>query len=424
MLLALGLSHQDAPVAVRECLAVTTERLPAALELLRGEVREGVVVSTCNRTEIYAVVGHRQTGRRSVDRFLAELSGMPLETISPYLHERWEEDAARHLFRVAAGLDSMIVGEPQVLGQVRDACEVAAAVRAAGPVLQRLFNQAIVAGKRARTETAIARNAVSLSYAAVEQAGRALGRLRGTTALLVGTGKMGELAALSLRDKGIERVLVANRTNDRAQALVERLGGEPWPFPHLGQALTLADVVISSTAAPGYVVTREMAGAAMAARTDRPLVLVDIAVPRDVEPAVGELPGVHLFNVDDLQAVCQANLEQRRAEAVRVEELVEAELGKFVAWWHAREVAPTIGALVQKAEQIRQQELDRLLPRMSGLSDRELNTVNALTVAIVNKLLHEPIVRLKEPGGEFDPRHYAHAVRELFNLPGDPVSAD
>ncbi|MCC7103511.1 MAG: glutamyl-tRNA reductase [Chloroflexi bacterium] len=420
MLLQLGLSHQDAPVAVRERLAVSEERLSDALQSLRGEIKEGVILSTCNRTEIYALVGHRLTGRRALDRFLGELTGMRADEFSPHLHERWQDDAIRHLFRVAAGLDSMIVGEAQILGQVRLASDAAATAGAAGPVLQRLFNRAVVVGKRARTETSISRHAVSLSYAAIEQAGRVLGTLRGTTALLVGAGKMGELAAMSLRNKGVERVLVANRTDARAQSLVQRLGGESWPFERLASALEAADLVISSTSAAHYVVTASMVEDALRERPERPLALVDIAVPRDVEPAVADLQNVHLFNIDDLRSVCESNLEQRRIEALKVEQFVEVELDRFADWLHARDVAPTIGELVNKAERIRQQELERSLVKLNGLSERDLNTVNALTTAIVNKLLHDPIVRLKQRHEQVHSRHYSHAVRELFALPPEP----
>ena len=418
-LLSLGLSHEDAPIGVRERLAVTTEGLSDALVLLGREVNEGVILSTCNRTEIYAVVDHRQSGERAVDRFLLGLSDMPIDEIGPYLRERWQEDAARHLFRVAAGLESMVVGEAQILGQVRSAVETAATAGTAGPILQRLFNQALVVGKRARSETAIARNAVSLSSAAVEQARRVLGSLKGTTVLLVGAGKMSELAALTLRDKGVRRVLVANRTVTRADGLVEKLGGESVPFDRLAESLQTADIVISSTTAPGYVITAASARAALAQRGSRPIALVDIAVPRDIEPTVAELAGVHLSNVDDLRAVCETNLEQRRAETDKVDAFVEAELKRFIAWRRARDVTPTISALVNKAEHIRRREIKRALSRMNGLSERDLNAVNALSVAIVNKLLHDPIVTLKERSAGLDSRHYTHAVRELFNLPDE-----
>jgi glutamyl-tRNA reductase len=251
----------------------------------------------------------------------------------------------------------------------------------------------------------------------VDLARQSFGSLERRVALVIGAGKMGELAARSLIDRGVGRVLVMNRTTARAEALVARLGGEAWPLADLDAALALADVVISSTAAEEYLVTSRRLAPLLVSRPERPLLLVDIAVPRDVEPTVGALEGVSLFNVDDLRAVCSSNLEARRREAARIEVIIEQELDRYVQWWQAREVAPTIQQLVSRAETIRKDELSRALGRLGDLSERDANTLNALTVAIVNKLLHAPIVRLKERSAGMDGRHYLHAMRELFDLP-------
>jgi glutamyl-tRNA reductase len=415
-ILAVGLSYQQAPIELRERLALSGAKLLSALERLGSYVPEGVILSTCNRTEIYAAVGHRSSGLRTVTRFLAEIGEVDEADLAVHLVGHWQELAVRHLFRVAAGLDSMILGEGQILAQVREAYDAAGQVRPLGPLLSRLFDRALLVGKRARTETAIARSAVSVSQAAVELATEKLGRLAGSTVAVVGTGKMGALTARALRHRGAERVLLLNRTLERARRLVDELGAEAWPLDRLTEALRLADVVISSTGSPDHIITRELLHPLVNARPRRPLVVVDIAVPRDVEPAAAELPGVHLFNVDHLQDACAANLEQRQREAIQVELIVEQELKKFVRWWQARDVAPTISALVQKAESIRQEELNRGLARLGPLSEREAIAVNAMTLAIVNKMLHAPITRLKDRAAGLDGKHYLHAVRELFDL--------
>jgi glutamyl-tRNA reductase len=318
----------------------------------------------------------------------------------------------------------MILGEGQILAQVREAYELATAQRPVGPILSRLFDRALLVGKRARTETAIARSAVSVSQAAVEQAAQALGSLAGATVLLIGAGKMGELAARALQQRGAARLIAANRSQARASALVSSAGGEAWSLERLPEALATADVVISSTASENYIVTRSLVAASLARRAGRPLVAIDIAVPRDIEPDVSELPGVSLYNVDDLRGRCSANLEQRRRESFRVEEIVESEVERFVRWCDERELAPTIRALVERGEQIRQDELARALQRLGPLSERDLNALNAMSKAIVQKMLHEPITRLKQRGAGLNGHHYAHAARELFGLPDDEAGLD
>ncbi|MBA2448727.1 MAG: glutamyl-tRNA reductase [Chloroflexi bacterium] len=415
-ILALGLDHHRADVRLRERLQVADGELPWVLGQLREQIAEGAILSTCNRTELYALVGHRETGRRAAIRFLADARRVPTEAFAGALAERWQEDAIRHLLRVSCGLESMIVGEHQILGQVRAAGDAARAAGSAGPILSRLFRDALTVGKRARVESGIARNAVSVSSAAVELAQKALGGLDGRTALVIGAGKMGSLAARSLLAKGVSRVLVISRTTERARMLAERVGGVTLAWDRLEEGLAASDLVIASTAATDCVVTREVMGRALADRRERPLVVVDIAVPRDVEPAVGDLAGCSLYNIDDLAAVQEANLAARRLEAVKVEVMIEREVEKFMGWWIGHEVAPTIAELVARAEEIRLAELERGLARLD-LSERERNAVNAVTTAIVNKMLHRPIVALKARGGRHDANVYVHAVRELFGLP-------
>jgi glutamyl-tRNA reductase len=423
-LLAVGVSHHEAPLELRERLAIPRARLGEALDRLAEHAIEGVLLSTCNRTELYAAVGHQGSGLRALARFLSEVSGVGDQELMKCLRTYWQEAAVRHLFRVAAGLESMIVGEGQILGQVREAYEAAAGRRSVGPLVARLFDRALVVGKRARTETGVARSAVSVSQAAVELARRAQGGLDQATLLLIGTGKMGQLAARSVRERGAGRVILMNRTPGRASALVEQLGGEAWPLARLATGLAAADIVITSAASERYLITSERVAAVLPSRGDRPLLIVDIAVPRNVEPAVAGLAGVQLYNVDDLREVCAANLEERGREAARVEAIIEDELVKYLRWWQAREVAPTIAALVRKAETIRQDELSRTLGRLGALSERDVNAINAMTRAIVSKMLHAPIVGLKERGAGMDGRHYVHAVRELFDLPSVELAAE
>jgi glutamyl-tRNA reductase len=415
-LLALGLDHHRADIGLRERLAISASELAEVLGALRGQLAESVVLSTCNRTELYALVGHERSGRWTTVRCLADVRGVPVEQFADALSEHWQEDAVRHLFRVAAGLESMIVGEPEILGQVRSAGESARQAGSSGPLLTRLFRDAVAVGKRARTESGIARNPVSVSTAAVELARRALGGLAGRSVLVIGAGRMGALAARGLAEKGLATLMVASRRASRAEALAERVGASALPLERLVDGLTAADAVISSTAAPGFVVTESLVREAVARREARPLVLVDIAVPRDVEPSVADIPSCLLRNVDDLVAVQQASLAARRLEAPRVEALIEQEVEKYMDWWLGREVAPTIAELVARAEQIRVAELERGLARLGPMSERERNAVNAMTSAIVNKLLHQPIVRLKQRGRHHDSSLYSHAVRELFGL--------
>ena len=423
-ILAVGLTHREAPVELRERLAISPSHLRQAIDRLGDFVSEGVILSTCNRTEVYALVGHQASGQRELCRFLAEVSGLKEHDLAEHLRAHWQDQAVRHLFRVASGLDSMILGEGQILAQVRAAYDQAMQSRPVGAALSRLFEQALAVGKRARTETAIARSAVSVSQAAVELSRQALGGLKQSTILVLGAGKMGGLAARALHERGAARLLVMNRTASRADDLVHQLGGEAWAFERLDEALQQADVVISSTASEGFVITAGRLTEVVAARSGRPLVIVDIAVPRDVEPEAGGLPGVHLYNVDHLSQVCAENLNGRRREAERVEAIVDQEVDRYLRWWESREVAPTIAALVEWAESIRQEELARSVGKFSALSECDPNALNALTQAIVKKMLHEPITRLKAPGSSHEGKRYLHAVRELFGLPALDARAE
>ncbi|HXH83789.1 MAG TPA: glutamyl-tRNA reductase [Candidatus Tectomicrobia bacterium] len=417
-LFAAGLSHKTAPIEVREQLAVEEDKLRELLGDVHGAgvLDELVIVSTCNRVEAYGVAEAPGEARALVFRALCRHRGLDLATVEPMLYSHVDEHAVRHAFRVAASLDSMMVGEPQILGQVKEAFALAQAAQTVGPVLHGLFTQAFAVAKRVRTETAIGRHAVSVSFAAVEMARKIFAGLGGRAVLLVGAGKMSELAARHLLEQGAFPVYVANRTWSRAQALARALAGTAVPFDDLGTALAAVDIVITSTGAPEPVIDRAMVTAALRGRRGRPLFFIDIAVPRDVEPGVDALDDVYRYDVDDLRQVVEANLRERAREAQRAEALVEREVGKFVARQGEVEVVPTIVSLRARLEEIRVGELRRALARLPDASPETRATMEALSSAIVNKILHVPITKLRESSRAGAARSWREAVHELFGL--------
>lgn len=414
-LVVVGLSHKTAPVAIREKLAFPADALEDALLRLThcAEVREAVLVSTCNRTEVYAVAAVRG-GVDAIVRFLASTGETDARTLEPYLYTLTGEAAVRHLFRVTASLDSMVVGEAQILGQVKDAYERSLASGCTSRALNRLFRQSLEAGKRVRSETAIGEAAVSISYAAVELARKVFDTLTGRTVLLIGAGQMSELTAKHLVSNGAERVLVANRTLCRAEELAAGCGGTAVPYEELSARLHEADIVISSTAATGYVLTRSDVAAVMRART-APLFLIDIAVPRDIDPAANSLPNVFLYDIDALTGVVESNLEERAAEGRRAEGIVEEETRDFLAWIESLEVVPTVAAIRAKAEVIRRSEVEKTFRKLD-LSEKERAAVEAMSCAIVNKMLHGPTARLKRASAAVDGYVYLDAARALYGL--------
>ncbi len=416
--IALGTSYKTAPVEVRGRVAWTADQLPAALEELTRVpgVLEGAILSTCNRTEIYAVVRPHGDTRLDLLGFWGRLKGVPPEELVGHAFFYQATEAAGHLMRVASGLDSMILGETQILGQVKEAYTLARERGTLGKVLHELFNRSIACGKRVHTETAISQNAVSVSYAAVELARKIFGRLEGRRALLVGAGKMGGLTARHLVDQGIREILVCNRTLARAEEMAREFGGRAVPWEGLEEHLAAVDVVISSTGAPGYVITREMVRRAMRPRRGRPLFLVDIAVPSDVEPEVGELESVFLYDIDDLESVVLANLEERAREAQKAERILTEEVERFQQWLRSLEVVPLIRSLREKAEEIKQGELQRLFNRLPDLTEREREVIQATTSLIVNKLLNDPTQRVKEFANGAEADVFLRAFSLLFNL--------
>lgn len=392
-----GLSFRGAPVDVRERVLIADSALGPALAALG----HGIILSTCNRTEIYQLTD-RPASSLDAARFLQQRFG-DAEVLGSYLFELTDSQAVRHLFAVAAGLDSMVIGEPQILGQVRAALQAAETAGTAGPVLSRVFRQAIRAGRRARSETFVGRHALSVSSAAVELARAVFGSLDGCRALVVGAGEMGELTVRALADHGVGVVAVANRTLATADTLARRFGGEAVPLADLVPSLAAADIVITSTDAPGFVINRGTVEKAVPARGNRPLFVIDIAVPRDVDPAVRSLPNVFLYDIDDLKARCEVNREERRREIRPVQRIVDEEVAEFEAWLRTRRVIPTVVALRAQAERARQEELAEALRKLRHLSAADREVVDTLTRAIVGKLLHAPTVRLKELASVADP---------------------
>lgn len=425
--LAVGMNHRTAPVALRERLAVDAASCERVLDRLRElpAVAEAVVLSTCNRVELYTAARHAGEARRQLLQFLAGWAGLPAGELEPHLY--WYDDgaAARHLFRVAAGLDSMVVGESQVLGQVRDAYQLAAGRGACGKVLHALFQHALAVGKRARAETAISQHAVSVSYVAVELARKVFGDLGGRQVLLIGAGETAELAARSLAEQGGCDLVVANRTLERGRDLAHAYGGRAVPLEELARVLPECDVVISSTGAGRPVLSAETVRETMRRRRQRPLLLIDIAVPRDIEPEAGRLDNVFLYDIDDLQTVVDANLRLRREEARKVEAMIDEQAREFEGWLHSLDVVPLIRSLREKAEAMRQREVARAFRKLPHLSERDRQVIDGLTRLIVNKLLNDPMVRLKEAvaGGE-GPLYLDEAFSRLFALDDRAASGD
>jgi glutamyl-tRNA reductase len=408
----LGLSHHVAPVELRERLVLNGQQAADLARELAGGDGEAVCLSTCNRTEVYLTSPDTEEGDARVIAALAELSELAADEFAPSLYRLGDEAAALHLFRVAAGLDSLVPGEGEILGQVRAAYEAGAS----GPVLDRLFRQALHAGKKVRAETAIAESPASVSAAAAALADQLFGDLHGRSVLLVGAGKVGVLAAQSLASRGAAISFVANRSVDRAEEVTRRFGGRPIALERIEEELQAADIVVASTSAPGFVLTRDQVARALAARRGRPLFLIDIAVPRDVDPGIHDLDGCFLYDIDDLEAVVAESLKGRRKEASRAESIVAAEADRFRAWQASLDVVPAIASLRARAEEIRARELARAESRLGRLSEHERRAVESVTAQIVNKLLHLPTVRMKEAAAGASGAVYADAVRHLFGL--------
>ncbi len=416
MIVVVGLSHKTAPLGVREALAFAKEGLVEALGRLRSEVglAEAMVLSTCNRVEIYGRAN--ESVAPALVSFLADYHRRPAGELDPFLYCLEGEPAVRHAFRVAASLDSMVLGEPQILGQVKEAYQVAEKAGALGSVLNALRNRSIAAAKRARTETGIGENAVSVSYVAVELARKIFGELKDRIVLLVGAGKKSELAARHLVRSGARTTVLGGRTFEKAEQLAAALGGTAAPFESLRAELMKADIVISGTGAPGIVIRAEDIQAASVGRRGRPLFLIDIAVPRDIDPEAAKLSGVFLYDLDDLKSVAEANLRERQKEAAAAEALVEHEVNEFLEWRRSLEVVPVLVELRRRADEIRRAEVEKARKRLGPMTPEQEEALEAMTSAIVNKLLHAPTVHLKEIASNGHASEHMGLIRKLLGL--------
>jgi len=412
----LGVSHQTAPVELRERLDFSSRDLGAAVQALalRPSAAETVVLSTCNRSEIYVVSGDPVRAREEVTGFLSEYHNLPESVFTPHLFSYDNEAAVRHLFRVAAGLDSIVVGEPQILGQVKDAFQAAAEHHRAGPVLSKLFHWSFLVGKRVRTETGLGEGAVSVSFAAVALARKIFGQLNGRRVLVVGAGEISTLTAQHLRANGVGEILVTSRTQAHAEALAASVNGRSVPWDDLAQGVAASDIVVTATGSQRPIITRAQVEAGRHRRD--PLFIIDIAVPRDVEASVGDIEQVFLYNVDDLQTLVQENLSRRSSEVDRAEAIVAEEVAKFGAWQRSRGAVPTIVALRERFDRIRRSELNRLDGKLSGLTPEARTRVDEVTRLIVEKLLLEPTEQLKGLPDEETQVAYTEAINRLFRL--------
>jgi|CXWL01.1.fsa_nt_gi glutamyl-tRNA reductase len=418
-IILVGLSHKTAPIEVREKLAVPETRLPDALARLLGYpgIREGLLLSTCNRVEVYAVVDQVEAGFLCVQEFLADTHlSLSSEQLTPHLYLFDGERAIAHLFRVAASLDSMIVGEPQILGQLKDAFEVSLSHKASGLILNKLIQKSISVAKLIRTETKIAENAVSISSAAVELAKMIFSDLAEKTVLLVGAGEMAQLAARHLLTHGVGHVRITTRDPANARRVAEEFHGVPVPFEEFRQDMAEADIVLCSTGATHYLIRKPEVEQAIRRRMNRPMFLIDISVPRNIDPAVKDIDNAFLFDIDDLQSRVDDNKEVRGREAVKAEGMIEEEVGGMVHWLKSLEVTPTIVSLRRQAEQIKGVEVEKALARLAHLPPHERNVIEALAAGIVNKLLHMPVVALKAEAQSANGAAFVEAVRRLYNL--------
>src|SRR5687767_4284098 len=420
-LLLVGVSHRTAPIEVRERLDFSARGVDRALTALSGSGahHEATIISTCNRVEMYVGCEEPEAARVAIQQFLSDFHGIPGDQLAPHLYSKTGHEAVAHLYRVAAGLDSLVMGEPQILGQVKEAFGVASQMGCTGPLLNKLFHSAFAAGKRVRSETPLAEGAVSVSFAAVELARKIFGDLRGRTVFVVGAGEMGKLTAIHMQSQGIGRLIITSRTAAHATALAQSIGGTAMPWEALSTTLVEADILITATGASAPIISRALIAQTMKARRQKPLFIIDIAVPRDVEADAGDLEQVFLYNIDDLQAVVQENLSKRGTEASDAEKIIAQEVSRFAAWLNSRGAIPTIVALRQRFEAVRQSELRRLEPKLASLPPDARARVDEITRLITEKLLINPTEQLKSASDSDTIAAYSDVLTRLFGLASD-----
>jgi glutamyl-tRNA reductase len=410
-----GINHQTAPVSIREKASISSEKLPAALEALRAHVPHGIILSTCNRTEIYTVESDAFDVKKASLAFIKERLGAEEAGLQEYIYQYKERKVAEHLFRVASGLESMIVGEFEILGQARDALEAAEKSGMANLPLRQLFNSAIGTGRRVRAETGISRNALSVSSVAVDFAAEILGDLSACKMLIIGTGQAGKIVARIAGERGMQDVTIASRTRERASQLAGMLNGRPISLENLSSELSRADIVITCAGAPHWLLGKGSVEKVMQGRPGAPLVIIDIALPRNVEPGVSDVHDVFLYNIDDLNRVSDENRQQRELEIRKAEDIIKREIEEFGVWWKQFQVRPTVTALMSRAEQIRQAQFSKTLKKLPPLTDEQVESLDSMTRSIVTKILKDPV-------------HYLHSnessdqiklIREIFRLDGE-----
>lgn len=412
----VGLNHKIADVDVREKLAFNGPKLEEGLLRFRElpEIQEGMIISTCNRVELYANVNDPQRASESTKAFLAEFHNINRASLDKALYIYNDINAVRHIFRVASSLDSMVVGEPQILGQLKDAFELALAKKTTGILLNKLMKKAISVAKRVRTETRIAENAVSISFAAVELAKKIFTDLSKRVFMLLGAGEMAELAAKHLISNGVKEVLVSNRTYERACDLAKEFNGRPVKFDDFIQEMVRTDIIICSTGAPHYILTKSQMQKVMKERKQRQVFIIDISVPRNIDPKINDLDNVYLYNVDDLQGVVYANMFERQKEAEKAEKIIEEEMDTFLKWQASLDSVPTIVALREKAEEIKKEELDKLFHKIQGIGEKEKEAIEYMATTIMNKLIHPPTAALK---GDIENKDtLVAAIRKLYGI--------
>ncbi|MBN2653599.1 MAG: glutamyl-tRNA reductase [Nitrospirae bacterium] len=418
-ILVIGVNHKTADVEVREKLAFNGEKLSKGIAGLCAlkNINEVVLLSTCNRVELYASVDNTETAINRIKVFLSEFHAIPLESFESSLYVLCGTEAVRHILRVASSLDSMVLGEPQILGQLKDAFSTALKEKSSGILLNKLMKKAISTAKRTRTETKIAENAVSISFAAVELAKKIFNDLSGMSVMLLGAGEMAELAARHLLNCGVKNVIVANRTYETGCRLAEEFCGKPVRFEEFKSEMLFSDIVICSTGAPAYVLNRDDMHTIMKERRQKPVFLIDISVPRNIDPDINKLENIYLYDVDDLQEVVNTNMTERQKEADLAGEIVEEEVESFMRWISSLKAVPAIISLRQKAEMIRSEEFSRLRNRLKSVSDEDMQAIEYMAAAITNKLIHAPMVALKDDCE--DRQEMIALIKKLYALNGD-----
>jgi glutamyl-tRNA reductase len=416
-IILIGINHKTAPVELRECIAFTEDESTSALQALadKPDIKEVLVFSTCNRVEVLVVTANKAEAIDSTKDYIAEANKIQREEFEDSLYIHAGDEAVRHIFRVASSLDSMVVGEPQILGQVKEAYRLATEARASGVILNRLLHRTFFVAKRIRTETGIGDNAVSISYAAVELGRKIFGSLEGKNVLLVGAGEMAELAVEHLIRNKTEKIYVANRTFENGVALARRFKGQAIRFEEIADSLKLVDIIISSTGSSDYVITRDQVKSVIRIRRSRPIFFIDIAVPRDIDPRVNRLTNSYVYDIDDLQGVIDENIEDRHREAIKGERIVDEAVIRFREWYASLEVVPTIVALRKKLETIAETEIKKTL-HSNKIPESGIGAIKKMAEALINKILHDPTLFLKKNSMPGDKAKYIDTVRKLFKL--------